>query len=284
MAKNSLEKPISDQIMLVTGANAGIGFATSMRLATQGATVVLLCRSQERARAAIEQIREQTGNNNVHSLLVDLASQESIQQGAAEFQTRFPRLNVLVNNAAIIPPQRSETADRLEMQFAVNYLAPYHLTHLLLDQLKASSPARIVNLTSQVHSRGRIQFDNLQSTGVYIPSQVYANTKLMMILYTYELSRRLEGSGVTVNCVHPGTVDTALLADYMGQRRGQTGWGLPPDEGAEPVIYLATSPEVAGTSGEYFRNGRSVRSADVTYDEALARQLWDESLKLLNLA
>ena len=274
---------MNGKVCVVTGANAGIGRATALGLAQLGATVIMVCRSRERGEAAQAEIRAQSGNDKVDLLLADLSSQAEIRRLAVEIKARYADLDVLINNAAIIPQQRRETAEHLELQFAVNHLAYFLLTTLLLDRLKASAPARIVVVASQVHACGVIDFDDLQATHDYRPSQVYANTKLANVLFTYELARRLAGSGVTANCLHPGVVATNLLNDYMGIPQGRRDRGIEASKGAQTSLYLATSPEVAGVSGRYFVNRQAVRSSAVSYDETLAQRLWQVSAELTGL-
>jgi NAD(P)-dependent dehydrogenase (short-subunit alcohol dehydrogenase family) len=274
---------MNGKVCLVTGANAGIGQATALALAQWGATVIMVCRSRERGEAAQVEIQSQSGNDKVDLLLADLSSQAEIRRLAAEINARYPELHVLINNAAIIPQQRRETVDHLELQFAVNHLAYFLLTNLLLNKLKASVPARIVVVASQVHASGVIDFTDLQATRHYRPAQVYSNTKLANILFTYELARRLAGSGVTANCLHPGVVVTNLLNDYMGVPRGRHDRGIDASKGAQTSLYLVTSPEVSGVSGRYFVNQQAVSSSAVSYDEALARRLWQVSTELTGL-
>ena len=216
-------------------------------------------------------------------LLADLSSQAEIRRLAVEIEARYTDLHVLINNAAIIPQQRRETAEHLEIQFAVNHLAYFLLTNLLLDKLKASAPARIVVVASQVHASGVIDFDDLQARRSYRPSQVYANAKLANVLFTYELARRLKGSGVTVNCLHPGVVATNLLNDYMGVPQGRRDRGIEASKGAQTSLYLAISPEVAGVSGRYFVNREAASSSAVSYDKELAQRLWQVSAELTGL-
>lgn len=272
------------KVCLVTGANAGIGRATALGLAQRGARVIMVCRDQARGEAAQAEVQTQSGNNQVDLLLADLSSQAEIRRLAQEINGRYPELHVLINNAGIIPQQRQQTADHLEMQFAVNHLAYFLLTHLLLDKLKASAPARIVNVASQVHASGAIDFADLQSERSYQPSQVYNNTKLANVLFTFELARRLAGSGVTANCLHPGVVATNLLNDFMGVPRGRRDRGMATTEGAQTSLYLATSPEVADVSGQYFVNSQPARAAAAVYDEELAARLWQVSAELTGVA
>ena len=273
---------------MVTGANSGIGKATALALAQMGATVVMVCRDRARSEEARSEITTKSRNNAVDLLLADLSSQQSIRQLVENFQHRYTHLHVLINNAGAAFPERRETVDGLEMTFAVNYLAPFLLTNLLLDGLKASVPARIVNVSSGSHKAGYIKLDNLQSKNPYRSMRVYGQAKLALVLFTYELARCLEGTGVTVNCLHPGFVATnfgqrdvgpafRLLVKLIGS------FGTSPEKGAKTSIYLASSPEVEGVTGKYFVKSIPKRSAAISYDESLQRQLWEQSAKLVNL-
>ena len=213
-------KSMLGKTCIVTGANAGIGRAITLGLAKMGATVVLVCRNQARGEAALNEIVKESGNNSLFLFLADLSSQSSIRQLVTDFKAEYDTLHVLINNAGVIPSQRTETEDGLETQFAVNYLAGFLLTNLLLDTLQASASARIINISSNAHKSATINFDDLQSKQSYNPQQVYQQTKLGNILFTYELARRLQGTPVTANCLHPGVIVTRLLSDYNGARRG----------------------------------------------------------------
>ncbi len=271
---------MNGKVCLVTGANTGIGYATAVGLAERGATVVMLCRDAARGATAVRDAQQATGNPHVELLLCDLASLESIRQAATDFQARHGALHVLINNASVIPRQREVTVDGLERQFAVNHLAYFLLTNLLLDVVKASAPARIINVSSQVHSSGVVDFADLQAERSYRPTQVYANSKLMNVLFTFELARRLVGTGVTVNCLHPGVVDTNLGRDYSGLPRSVPRGGLSWAEGARTSLYLATAPEVKDVTGRYFRGEAEARPSATAQDEKLARRLWDVSTEL----
>jgi len=275
-------KSMSGRICMVTGANAGIGKATALGLAKMGGTVVMVCRSRERGEATLAEIKQESGNASVHLLLADLSSQDDIRRLAAAFNAKVPALHVLINNAGIIPRKRTVTGEGFETQFAVNHLAYFLLTHLLLDILKASAPARIVTVSSQVHHGASIDFDDLQSERAYRPTRVYASTKLANVLFTYELARRLEGTGVTANCLHPGSVATNLLADFLPTplRFVTKIVGVSPEKGAQTPLYLATSPEVEEVTGKYFVNQKPAASSKPSYDRDLARRLWQVSEKL----
>jgi NAD(P)-dependent dehydrogenase (short-subunit alcohol dehydrogenase family) len=217
----------------------------------------------------------------------DLSSQASIRQAAAEIQGRYPRLHVLINNAGIISRRREVTVDGLEMQFAVNHLGYFLLTNLLLPQLRAGAPSRIVNVSSGAHSHASLDFADLQSERGYDPKEVYSRTKLANILFTYELARRLGVNGVTVNCLAPGVVATRMLGDYMGAPRGSgvdSTFGASPEEGAKTSIYLAAAPEVERVTGKYFVGGKPAASSRESHDEAAARRLWEVSERLTGLS
>ena len=275
---------MTGKICMVTGANDGIGKATALGLAKMSASVVMVCRSRERGEATLADVREKTGNSNISLVVADLSFQAAIRKLVRDFEARYPALHVLINNAGIIPRERTVTVDGLEMQFAVNHLAPFLLTNLLLDLLKASAPARIVNVASEVHHDGSIHFEDLQSERSYRPYYAYAQSKLANVLFTYELARRLQGTGVTPNCLHPGVVATKLLADGMGIPRTELRMGISPQEGARTSLYLATSPEVEGVSGKYFVNRRPAQSSKESHDRAVAKRLWQVSADLVGVS
>lgn len=278
---------MTGRVCVVTGANRGIGRATVEGLARMGARVVLVCRRKEDGTAVS---REIAGEVPVAPDVVaaDLSSQVSIRQAAGYIRGRYPSLHVLINNAGVIPPRRELTADGLELQFAVNHLAYFLLTNLLLPQLKAGSPSRIINVSSGAHARATIDFDDLQAQRSYQPKAVYGRSKLANILFTYELSRRLAGTGVTVNCLNPGVVATGMLADYMGVPLAgpalASTFGATPEEGAETSIYLASSPEVESVTGKYFERKQPVPSSRESHDDAVARRLWELSGRLTGLS
>jgi NAD(P)-dependent dehydrogenase (short-subunit alcohol dehydrogenase family) len=283
-----VKSSLHGKICLVTGANSGIGKATALALAQMGATVVMVCRDRARGEQARSEITTTSRNDAVDLLQADLSSQQSIRHLVENFQHHYTQLHVLINNAGASFPGRRESVDGVEMTLAVNYLAPFLLTHLLLDVLKASAPARIVNVSSGSHQAGYIKLDNLQSQNPYRSMKVYGQAKLAVVLFTYELARRLEGTGVTVNCLHPG-----FVATHFGQRDGGPAFrllvkvigsfGASPQEGAKTSLYLACSPEVESVTGHYFVKSIPRRSATISYDESLQRHLWEQSAKLVNL-
>jgi len=276
------------KVCMVTGATSGIGKATALGLAQMGATVVMVSRVRARGEVAQSEIKTKSGNNAVDLLIADLSSQQSIRQLAENFKRNYTQLHVLINNAGVFMLTRRETVDGLEMTFAVDYLAPFLLTNLLLDVLKASAPARIVNVSSESHEAGYIKMDDLQAKKGYRPMRVYGPAKLALVLFTYELARRLQGTGVTANCLHPGFVATNFAQrDLWPIARTAAKlvlfFGISPEEGAKTSIYLASSPDVEGITGKYFVKSIPKRSTSISYDESLQQQLWEESAKLVNL-
>lgn len=284
-----MNRTMQGNICLVTGTTSGIGKETALGLAQMGATVVMVARDRERGETVRDEIRARSGNQHVDLLLADLSSQQAVRQLVEQFRQNYPALHVLINNAGVFSLRRRTTIDGLELMFAVNYLAPFLLTNLLLDMLKASAPSRIVNVSSDAHEAGYINLDDLQSEKSYRFMRPYGQSKLALLLFTYELARRLEGTGVTVNALHPGFVSTNIgQTGLRGIARSAAKFvtslaGISPEEGAKTPIYLASSPDVAGISGKYFVKGVPRRSAPISYDEALAHRLWDESVKLVHL-
>jgi NAD(P)-dependent dehydrogenase (short-subunit alcohol dehydrogenase family) len=279
---SAADPPLSGKVILVTGATSGIGAVTARELARRGATVVVAGRSAERCAATAEQIRRDTGNPSVEPLVADLSSQADVRRLAREFQDRFRRLDVLLNNAGAMFARRRESVDGIEMTFALNHLGYFLLTNLLLDRLKQSAPSRVVNVSSDAHRMVRgMDFDDLQGRRRYRAFPIYARSKLANLLFTYELARRLAGTGVSANALHPGFVATNFAAG-----NGLLGWwirrlaslvAIGPEDGARTSIYLASSPEVEGTSGRYFVKQKAVESSPASRDEAAARRLWQVS-------
>jgi NAD(P)-dependent dehydrogenase (short-subunit alcohol dehydrogenase family) len=276
---------MTGKICMVTGANAGIGKATALGLANMGATVVMVCRNCERGESARDQIKQMSGNKDVFLLLANLASQAAIRQLVTNFKDQYPALHVLINNAGNIPRKRTVTEEGFETQFAVGHLAYFLLANLLLDVLIASAPSRIINVASMLHQFATLNFDDLQSERSYQSSLVYNRTKLANVLFTYELARRLQGTKVTANCLHPGVTATKLLEDYCPRplKFLTKIIAFSPEKGAQSSIYLATSPEVEGMSGKYFVGKKAVSSSKTSYDEAIASKLWQISLELTGL-
>jgi len=273
------------RVCVVTGASSGIGRATARELARMGATLALVCRDPRRGEEAAADLRAGTGNEAVTVVLADLASQQAIRRLAEELLARWPAIHVLVNNAGVINLRRSTTVDGIETVFAVNHLAYFLLTNLLLDRLRHSGHARIVSVASEAHRFVRtVAFDDLGHARRYRAMRVYGHSKLANILFTYELARRLAGTDVTVNCAHPGAVGTGL-----GQNNGRVATLLTrllrpffrtPERGAATSVWLASSPAVDGVTGRYFIDCREARSSRASYDPELAQRLWEVSARL----
>ncbi|MBC8452783.1 MAG: SDR family oxidoreductase [Spirochaetes bacterium] len=273
-------------VVLITGASSGMGKAASMELARTGAIVVMLCRNKERGEKALQEVRTSSKNNSVELMLCDLGSLKSVRDFCVEFKSKYQRLNVLINNAGVILPGYHQTADGYELQFGVNHLGHFLLTNELLSLLLAAAPARIITVASGAHKIGKIHFKDVNLKKNYTAWCAYAQSKLANILFTYELAERLKGTGVTVNCLHPGAVATS-----MGVNR-DTGFGtlitrmLRPffqtsEKGSETAVYLAMSQDIEGISGKYFYRKRSVPSSKRSYDIIAAKKLWDLSEKMV---
>jgi NAD(P)-dependent dehydrogenase (short-subunit alcohol dehydrogenase family) len=279
---------MNGKICLVTGATNGIGRATVQALAQVGATVIMVGRDTQKTSRVIKEIRAASGNKNVGSILADLSSEQDVRRLAHEFKGKYSHLHVLINNAGAVFMQRQLSVDGIEMTFALNHLAGFLLTNLLLDTLKASAPARIINVSSGAHTTGKIEFDNLQAERGYSP-RVYENSKLANILFTMELARRLEGTGVTVNALHPGFTSTGFAKNNGKVIAALVSIFAPlvarsSAKGAETSIYLASSPSVEGITGKYFHNSRVLPAAPQATDMIVARKLWDVSAEMVHLA
>jgi NAD(P)-dependent dehydrogenase (short-subunit alcohol dehydrogenase family) len=279
---------LKDKICLVTGATAGIGKHTAIDLARQGATLVIGGRNLQKCKQVTREIQNITGNPQVDYLVADLSSQVECRRLASEFRERYHRLDVLVNNAGGGYLKRHLSVDGIEKTLALNHLSYFLVTNLLLDLLTTSAPARIVNVSSGSHFDKQLDFDDLELRRGYNPLKAYARTKLANVLFTYELARRLAGTGVTANALNPGMVATNIwrnvgpvvgpIISWWVSRKAQT-----PEEGAQGVIYLASSPEVEGVSGKYYRKKVEMDSDPVTYDLEIARRLWETSAAMTGL-
>ena len=278
--------------ILITGATAGIGEVTALELARTGATVVGVGRNPAKCAVVADRIRQATGNPQVEFLIADLAVQAQVRQLAADVCQKYDRLDLLINNAGAVFFQRQESADGIELTWALNHLNYFLLTHLLLDRLKASAPARIINVASDAHQGGKINFSDLEGKQKYSGFGAYAQSKLANILFTKELARRLAGSGVTANSLHPGFIASNFALDnFVGWRRAfrwlfrglQRVAARSPEQGAETSIYLATDPAVATISGEYFVNKRIGKPTAAAHDEQVAQRLWTVSEQMVGL-
>ncbi len=271
------------KICLITGATAGIGLETARGIARRGATVVIVGRNQERCRSAADLIRSQTGNENVDFLVADLSMQGEVRQLAAQFKNRYPGIHVLVNNAGGLFLNGQTNASGVELTLALNHISYFLLTNLLLDTLKASAPARIINVSSFVHTRVRIDFSMLQWGGW----RGYKRSKLANVLFTYELARRLEGTGVTANALSPGFVASNFGKNNRGYfrlvRPVVYSFAIGLERGAATSIHLASAPEVEGVTGKYFAWCKQRRSSKASYDRAAAAELWRISAEMTGL-
>lgn len=272
------------KLVLITGATSGIGEAAATELAAWGASIVAVVRNRRRGEETLAQIRATTGNEQLELLVGDLAAQADVRRVAREFKERHDRLDVLINNAGGVFGSRRVTSDGLELTFALDHLAYFLLTNELLDVLKASTPSRIVSTSSDASTQGSIELDDLQLERGYKPFRAYSNAKLANILFTFELARRLAGSGVTANCVHPGFVRSGFGSGLGGPMRLGTKaaqlFARRPEKGAETIVYLASSPAVASVTGKYFFDKQPKTPPAAAVDVALARRLWAMSEQL----
>jgi len=260
-----------------------MGRQISLELARAGGTVVMVCRDRERGQAAVADVRERSDTSGAELLLADLSSQQAIRSAVGEFESRHQQLHALVNNVGVSLPKRTETVDGIETVFATNHLAAFLITNLLLPTLKASAPSRIVTVTSGAQAMARLNLDDLQSSRSYSEIPVYNQTKLLNLLFTYELARRLEGTGVTANAVEPGFVRTNMKVPFPFSLF--SFMRVPVEKGALPTVHLATSPALDGVSGKFFsKSGAEIKSASISYDEEAARRLWQISTELTQLS
>jgi len=273
--------------VVITGATAGIGKQTALELAKLGAHVIIVGRNPDKTHGVVEELKGQSGNAQVESLLADLSSLKSVQELARQLRAKLPTLDVLINNAGAMNPKRETTADGYERTFATNHLAYFLLTNELLPLLTAAPSARVVNVSSDAHRSGRLRFDDLMAEKAYSAWMQYGRSKLANIYFTRELARRLEGKHVTVNAVHPGFV----ASDFLSK---EGIWGaLKPllylfavdiPGGARTSVWLASSPEVEGQTGKYFYKCKEKLPRSFALDDEAAKRLWDESEKLVAAA
>ena len=286
MVSESANGGMGGKVVLITGGTSGIGRAAAAALAAMGAEVVVTGRDRERGEAAVEEIRRDSGNERVSLVLADLSVQAEVRGLAEEFRERHDRLDVLVNNAGLVQSRRVETPDGLELTLAVNHLAPFLLTDLLLDLLKKSAPSRVITVSSEARRGASIDFDDLQSERRYRGFPVYGMTKMANILFTYELAERLEGTGVVANCLHPGAVSTNFAQNNHGPIallfRLFKPFMRSPEQGADTLVYLASSPEAGELNGKYLTDRKEVSPAEPR-DETSQKRLWEVSEELTYL-
>ena len=267
---------MNDKTILITGSTDGIGKQAAFELAELGARVILHGRNKTNAKRVLKDLEQKTKNDQLDFFAADLSSLQQIRKMAGEIQQKYNRLDVLINNAGVAANRHEMSEDGYEMTFAVNHLAVFALTFLLLDLMTLSAPSRIINVSSMVHSSS-LNFGNLVKPRHFDGWEVYCQSKLCNILFTYELAEKLKNQKVTVNCLHPGVIDTKLL-------RVNFGGGSPVTEGSRKLVYLATAPELEAVTGKYFNDNRQTRSSEITYDAETRKKLWNLSEKLCGLS
>jgi NAD(P)-dependent dehydrogenase (short-subunit alcohol dehydrogenase family) len=281
---------LANKLCIVTGANSGIGKETVRAFAEQKAYVIMICRNEERAEQARQELINDTGHSGIEVMLADLAIQHDIRQVAEQVIQKYDEVDILVNNAGLIASEREETIDGIEKTLSVNHLAPFLLTNLLYDHLQKSDSARVINVSSEVHRLGAQVFDidNLQLSDGYSPTKAYGLSKLCNVMFTHELAKRSKDTPITTNSLHPGVVRTQLAEEANWMMKLFYFIGKPfmrsPKSGAETSIYLATSDEVTSTSGKYFRNKKETTPASIAYDDEITNQLWQKSEQLTGLS
>ncbi len=288
MTKSQLKtKPIQETTFLISGATDGIGKVTALEIAKLGAKVTLIGRNPDKTKQVTEEIRMLSNNEAVDYFIADLSIQENIYNLAEVYKSRHSVCDVLINNAGALFTSRKESHDGIEMTFALNHLNYFLLTHLMLPLMPQDTHSRIINVSSMAHMSGRINFDDIQQRRFYNGWAAYAQSKLANVLFTYELTRKLEQTSISTNALHPGIVATKFAANngFMGSilRNAMNLFSISPEEGAETSIYLATSEEVVGITGKYFDNMKALRSSSESYDKAIAKRLWELSLEMTGL-
>jgi NAD(P)-dependent dehydrogenase (short-subunit alcohol dehydrogenase family) len=282
-----MKHPMNGKICLVTGATNGIGKATAMALAKMGATVVIVSRSPTKCAAVVNEIKRISGNEAVEALVADLSVMAEVRKIADEFKAKYPKLHVLVNNAGGAFSKREVTLEGFERTFALNHLGFFLLTCLLLDTLKASAPARIINVSSDAHKTAHLDFDDLQTEKSNFVFNAYGRSKLAVVVFSYELARRLAGTGVTVNVLHPGLVRTGFASNMGAVPAAVINLfmrfvALTPEQGAQTSVYLASSPEVEKVTGKYWEKSKAVPSGSAAYDESTWTRLWEVSDRMIS--
>ena len=270
-------KLIKDKIVLITGSTDGIGKQTAIDLANLGALVIIHGRNETKTLQATEEVKLKSGNSNIEYVVGDLSSFDQIRSMSEQIYNRYDKLDVLINNAGVFKNEKKLSENGFELTFTVNHLADFLLTGLLLHLIKKSAYARVINGSSQAHA-SQLDFDNLQGENYYDGYDAYSRSKLCNIMFTYTLSRKLEGTGITANVLHPGVINTKLLHEGFGMG------GSPLTQGSQTSIYLASSEEVAFESGKYFSNQRLTKSAEISYDSKAQDKLWDVSEKMTGVS
>ncbi|MFW9971632.1 MAG: SDR family oxidoreductase [Candidatus Odinarchaeota archaeon] len=275
---------LSNRTCIISGANSGIGKATAFGLAKMGASIVMLCRNEEKGNNALKEIKDNTGNQSIELMIADLQDYDSIKLFAQNYKSTHDKLHILINNAGIMKKKRETNNRGHETTFATNHLGHFLLTNLLVEMLQSSAPARIINVSSGSHKRGKLDFNDLMLEQKYGRFKAYNNTKLANILFTYELARRLEDSGVTVNAVHPGAARTNFGREFSERTRKFLKhfkrFTISAEEAAKTSIFLASSPEVENISGKYWIKCKQVKSSKYSYNTSIQKRLWDVSKEL----
>lgn len=278
---------LKNKIIIITGATSGIGKSAAITLAAAGATLGLVVRDAARGRKLVDHLTATTGNGQIQYFLCNMEMMEEVRKLASELRSAYPVIDVLINNAGAINDRRVMTPEGYELTFAANHLGPFLLTNLLLNNLRASSDARIINLASEAQKIGNIYFDDLQLGKGYSSMKAYCQSKLANIMFTYELSHRLNGDGIKVNAMHPGVVNTRFGADLKGITKWMFSLAKPflrsPEKGAETVIWLATSDTLNTTTGKYFHDNKEIKSIPLSYDRMALTRLWEVSEELTGL-
>ncbi|XP_026147615.1 retinol dehydrogenase 12, like isoform X1 [Mastacembelus armatus] len=278
---------LDGKTVVITGANTGIGKETAIDLAKRGAKVIIACRDMEKAEAAVKDVIESSGNENVLCMKLDLADSRSIKEFADAINKGEPKLNILINNAGVMVCPYGKTADGFEMQIGVNHLGHFLLTHLLIDLIKRSAPARIINVSSMAHSWGSINLEDINSENGYDKNKAYAQSKLANILFTSSLAKRLEGTGVTAYSLHPGVVQTDLWRHLNGPQQFFMKIISPftknSVQGAQTTIYCAVEPSLEKESGGYYSDCAPANCSAAGKDNDLAQKLWELSCRMLSI-
>ena len=291
--KEFIHMSLENKICLITGANSGIGKVTALELAKMKASVILVCRNKPKGLSTQTEIKKLSSNPNVDLFITDLSSQKAIRRLVSEFKVKYNSLHILINNAGVMRPRLERSVDGIEMTLAVNHLAPFLLTNLLLDRMIASAPSRIINVNSGAHHRSGIDLDDLNiEHRKYKALDRYGESKVANLMFTYLLAERLQQQGhtnVTVNALHPGFVRTSMIKNSYGRIVGSLFapisriMSLSPEKGAETSIYLATSPKVENITGKYFVKERESVSSSITHNTEIQRRLWELSVQMTRL-
>lgn len=278
---------MSNRTIIITGANSGIGYETALHFAKRGDIIAMVCRSKQKGETAKTEIERLSGNKDISLIIADLSSVNQSRQLAKTLAEKYPVIDVLVNNAGSIIYDYIETEDGYESTFAANHLAYFILANGLLENLKRAPEGRIINVASEAQRAGGLNFDNINLKGKYDPIKAYCQSKLANIVFTYELAKRLEGTNVTTNCMHPGTVRTGFGMQYKGIIGSLFRMVRPfmrgSKKGAETIIWLAESPELKGVNGKYYYDKKAIKSIPTSYDPAVQKRLWDLSEEMIKL-